>query len=243
MIRALSLSALLAAAPAWAASGPEVLATVDKNANATTDFTAAVSAVTAQPGKDPKQMAFQLYTAKGKRMVAFSAPGDMKGTRVLVLSRTQMYVWLPAYNKVRRVASHVSDQGFMGTSFSDADMSTSVYGEVYDATLKAEDDQTWTLELPRKAGEKSPYAKLEMTVRKDLGLPSEIRYFNDKGQHVKTETRADYHCEQDACIPGTLTMVDHSRGELSTTLTQKVEAINAGLSEDVFSQRTPQRGL
>ena len=242
MLRALTLSLLLAG-PAAAATGPEVLATVDQNANATTDFTASVTAKTTAPGKGDKEMAFQLYTAKGKRLVAFSAPGDMKGTRVLVLSRTQMYVWLPAYNKVRRVASHVSDQGFMGTSFSDADMSTSVFSEVYEATLKSEDEATWTLELPRKAGEKSPYAKLEMTVRKDIGLPVEIKYFNDRGQHVKTETRGDYHCEQEACIPGTLTMVDHSRGELSTTLTQAVESINGGLSEDVFSQRTLQRGL
>ena len=242
MLRALTLSLLLAG-PAAAATGPEVLATVDQNANATTDFTASVTAKTTAPGKGDKEMAFQLYTAKGKRLVAFSAPGDMKGTRVLVLSRTQMYVWLPAYNKVRRVASHVSDQGFMGTSFSDADMSTSVFSEVYEATLKSEDEATWTLELPRKAGEKSPYAKLEMTVRKDIGLPVEIKYFNDRGQHVKTETRGDYHCGQEACIPGTLTMVDHSRGELSTTLTQAVESINGGLSEDVFSQRTLQRGL
>ena len=31
-----------------------------------------------------------------------------------------MYVYLPAYNKIRRVASHASNQGFMGTMFSDA---------------------------------------------------------------------------------------------------------------------------
>ena len=244
MFRSLALSLLLALpGAALAATGPEVLSTVDTNANATTDFTASVSAKTTAPGKTDKDMAFQLYTAKGKRMVAFSAPGDMKGTRVLVLNRTQMYVWLPAYNKVRRIASHVSDQGFMGTSFSDADMSTSVFGEVYDATLNTEDAETWTLSMPRKEGEKSPYARLEMVVRKDIGLPSEIRYFSDKGQHVKTETRADYSCEESACIPGTLTMVDHSRGGLSTTLTQTVESINAGLSDDVFSQRTLQRGL
>ena len=82
-----------------------------------------------------------------------------------------------------------------------------------------------------------------MSVRKDLGLPSEIKYFNTKGQHVKTETRGDYVCQEGTCIPGTIQMVDHSRGGLSTTLAQEIQSINEALDPEVFSQRSLQRGL
>ena len=57
------------------------------------------------------------------------------------------------------------------------------------------------------------------------------------------ETRGGYFCEDGHCIPSEMKMVDHSRGELSTTLTQTIESINSGLSDDIFSQRTLQRGL
>ncbi len=239
----LALGLLLLPAGASAATGAEVLASLDQKANASKDFTADVMAVTTAPGKGDKKMEFSLRTAGEKRLVVFKAPGDVKDTRVLVLNRTQMYVYLPQYNKIRRVASHVSDQGFMGTAFSDADMSTSHFGAVYSSELKSETDSAYVLKLSRKPEEASPYASLEMTVRKDLGLPSEIRYFSDKGQHVKTELRDDYKCEAQVCIPGTLKMTDHSRGELSTTLNQTVTAIDGGLPDELFTQQALQRGM
>lgn len=245
MLCRLSASLLLwtVSLTAWAGSGAEVLSTVDKNANASSTLVAKVTATTTVAGKGDKELAFDLYVEGGKRRVEFRAPGDIKGTRVLVLSRKQMYVWLPAYNKIRRVASHVSDQGFMGTAFSDADMSTAVFAEVYDAELVGETDAVWSLKLSQLPEEKSPYAAIEMSVRKDLGLPSEIKYFNAKGQHVKTETRDNYVCEDGTCIPGTITMVDHARGGLSTTLAQEIQSINEALAPEVFSQRSLQRGL
>lgn len=37
-----------------------------------------------------------------------------------------MYVYLPAFGKVRRIASHTKDQGFLGLTFSQDDMATTV---------------------------------------------------------------------------------------------------------------------
>ena len=76
-----------------------------------------------------------------------------------------------------------------------------------------------------------------------FSLPSELRYFNDKGEHVKTETRAYPGCEGPPCIPEEIKMVDHTRSDMSTTLTQDILGINTGLDEALFSQRTLQRGL
>ena len=71
-------------------------------------------AVTSQePGKQPREMAFSVQLRE-KTLTEFSAPGDIKGTRVLVLSRSQMYIYLPAYRKVRRIAITSPNKGLWG---------------------------------------------------------------------------------------------------------------------------------
>ena len=57
-----------------------------------------------------------------KRLTEFTDPPEMKGMRILILSPTRMYIYLPAYKKVRRVASHVSAQGLLGPAFASDDL-------------------------------------------------------------------------------------------------------------------------
>lgn len=241
----LLLSALLA--PAHAGSGDALLTEVDAALIRATDTASTMTAHTEVPGSKAKDIQFSLLVKGEKRFVSFEAPADMKGTRVLVASPTQMFVWLPAYNKVRRVASHVKSQGFMGTMFSDADMSTSQFTVFYAAETLSEDDKSAVLKLTPKDGVKAAYAALEFTVDKARMLPTTIKYFDDKGQHVKTETRTDYVCgdtpKGEYCTPGVFKMVDHTRNDAYTTLTQTDVKINSGVDDAVFSQRTLQRGL
>jgi outer membrane lipoprotein-sorting protein len=243
----MTLLALLVAA-AFAADGPTLLQAVDAGLNGAGDTTARMTAHTEVPGQQAKDAAFQLWTRGPQRLVQFEAPGDMKGTRVLVESATQMYVWLPAYNKVRRVASHVNNQGFMGTMFSDADMSTTRFSELYQAAVKSEAGSAVTLTLTPKAGLTTAYARIEMDVDLGMKLPTTLRYYDASGQHLKTETRSDYVCKpaksgKDFCQPGQLKMVDHTRKDAFTVLKQEVLAVDSGLDVDLFSQRVLQRGV
>jgi hypothetical protein len=63
-----------------------------------------------EPGKDEGTLAMTVKLKGEKRYTEFSAPADMRGTKVLILSPTQMYVYLPSYGKVRRIANHTKDQ-------------------------------------------------------------------------------------------------------------------------------------
>jgi outer membrane lipoprotein-sorting protein len=227
---------------AFAGSGDAVLAKLDAAMNLATDTTSTMSAETVVPGKKPIKMEFQLQTRGEMRRVQFASPGDMKGTRVLVMSPRQMYVYLPAYNKIRRVASHASNQGFMGTMFSDADMSVTRFGLGYGAELEGETDAIWTLRLSPKDGVKTAYAAIEMDVSKENSLPVVLRYFDSKGEHVKTETRGEYVCKGEVCQPGLFKMVDHTRNDAYTTLKQDMTGLNEGLGEELFTQRALQQG-
>ena len=234
--------AFLVGTSAYASPGDDYLAQVDQRANAPTDTWFSFNAMTQEPGKAPREMAFEVQNKGEKRMVRFSAPSDMKGTRVLVLSRQQMWVYLPAYKKVRRVASHVKQQGFMGTTYSDEDMSTTQFGGVYSATLVSETETDAQLRLTPKPGAESGYAHAEKVVRKDIMLPSEIRYFNESGQHLKTEARTEYDCSEKLCTPKKMKMTDHTRGDAWTVLEANSRKVNQGVADSIFTVRNLERG-
>lgn len=243
MRAALTALALTLSTPAMAGSGDALLAKVDTALNLAQDQYNKFDVSTTGGGKAAKTMSFSVQNKGTKRLVEFHAPGDMKGTKVLTLGAQQMYVYTPAYNKVRRIASHVTEQGFMGTTLSDSDMSLTHYGEFYTADQTAETDGAWTLKLTPKAGAKVPYAAIELDVSKKLTRPTEIRYYNAKGQHVKTETRPEYECggpNDGVCTPSLMVMTDHTRGDMATTMKMTEFKVNQGLDDSMFSVRSLQ---
>jgi len=162
--------------------------------------------------------------------------------KLLVISRSQMYTYLPAYKKVRRIASHVRAQTMFGADFNYDDMSTVLYGDVYQARFKSQTKTHWTLSLSRRPGTTSPYAKIEMRVRKNDTLPDLLYYFNDKGAKIKTETRGDFSCRGKMCTAARMKMVDHTRNGHWTEIVRSKWQTNTGVPDRTFSVRSLQRG-
>jgi hypothetical protein len=77
-----------------------------------------------------------------------------------------------------------------------------------------------------------------MTILKDKVVPTEFRYFSDRGALVRTETRSAYECAEGHCAPGELKMVDHAKGGHWSKITRKVWKVNPALAEDLFSKRS-----
>ena len=237
------LSAVLSlglCAPSFAASGDEVLAMMDAASTRAEDQFFEYELSNLEPGREAKIMAIKVHIKGERRMTEFLAPGDMKGTKVLVRSRTELYIYLPAYNKVRRVASHATRGGFLGTTYSNEDISTITFANLYAGKLLSETDSHWVLEATPKEGIKAMYGKLVFTVRKDYAQASEIKYFNSKDEHIKTESRTEYSCQGTICNAAVMTMVDHSRGGASTQFLRRDWRVNTGISESLFSKRTLQ---
>ena len=236
----LSLALLALPSLAFAATAAEVIAELDRRANLAKTQYFEYEIVNQEKGRDTGSMRIQVSIEGEKRFTEFLAPGDMKGTRVLVKNRAQMYVYLPAYNKVRRVASHSTAGGFMGTTFSNDDMATSAYGPVYDLAISSEDDSAWVLEGPPREGVKGAYGKIEITISKASNLPTQFRYFNKKGVHIKTEARTGYSCEGEICNAESMKMTDHTRGDASTELIRRDWRVNPELDSSIFSHRNLQ---
>jgi outer membrane lipoprotein-sorting protein len=231
-----ALAALLPSAAGADAAGDRLCATMDAAMNRAKTHKFDYEIVNHEPGKSDRTMAMKVLIKGEKRLTEFKAPADMKGTKVLILSASQMYVYLPAFKKVRRIASHTKDQGFLGLAFSQDDMATQSYGPIYEGKITADSPTQSTLVLTPRAGKDAPYSKIEVLVNKDKNLPAELKYFNAEGKNIKTETRSGYTCEGNICTPGELKMVDNTKGNW-TKLVRKSWKVNDSISDDVFSQR------
>ena len=235
-------------APLWPATASaqecdaaEVLRKLDERLNAASDLALTIEIVNQIPGKDDRTMRMKVNTRGAKRYTEFLAPGDVKGTKVLSLSRSKMYVYLPAYQKVRRITSHTTDQGFMGTTLSHDDMATTHYGEVYDgASCRVEAGHSIVRGVPKKDAQIA-YGSVVFKLTADKTLPVELKYFSTSGKHVKTETRSDYDCRGEFCNPNSISMVDHTRGGAKTLLKTTSWKKDTGFSDSLFSRRALQR--
>jgi len=190
-----------------------------------------------QPGKNERVLGIEVTVKGDKRFTKFTAPSDIKGTKILVVSQTQMYVYLPSFKKIRRVASHVTKQGVMGTTFSNDDMALSSYGDKYTGKLLSEDKDNWLVEATAKPGGAAPYPKILVTVEKKRTLPVKLEYHNEAGTKLKTETRTGYTCESTACTAKVHEMTDHTKNDQVTTLTRTKWKVNQGVKDKIFTKR------
>ena len=236
-IAATTLALGLSQAPAHADdAGDKSLTAAETAMNKAKSHYFEYEATTTEAGKADKKVGLNVWIKAEKRLTEFTSPADLKGTKVLILSPTEMYVYLPAFGKVRRIASHTSDQSAFGMAFSQGDLATQKYSGQYSAAQTSSSDKEVKLTLTPKSGQTTDYGKIEMTVAKDNNVPTEIKYYNSEGKLTKTETRTGYTCESSVCTPGTLKMVDHTKN-LTTTLVRKKWKVNDTISDETFSKR------
>jgi outer membrane lipoprotein-sorting protein len=239
----LAAGAVLLAAPVHAETcdGAAVLAKLDARINGAKDLDLTFEILNQVPGKADRIMRMHVRGRGQKRFTHFLAPGDLKGTKVLSLSPGEMWIYLPAYQKVRRITSHTTAQGFMGTTLSQDDMAVTRYSSVYDpASCRLEGDHQ-VLRITPREGSKVSYGAVEFDLTLDKTLPVEIRYFSPTGKHVKTEKRSAYECRGEYCNPNTITMTDHTRGDAMTTLETESWKKDSGISDRIFTRRQLQR--
>jgi hypothetical protein len=222
-------------------AGVKALKTLDEAMTVAEDQYNKYECITQEPGGNQSSLTFEVHNKGAEwRRMEILGPADARGTRVLIRSLTQIYVYMPAHKKVRRVASHIRSRGFMGTTMSFDEMAVATYSPYFTANLLEETDTHWIVEAKLKPGADFPYPRLELEIIKEHGQASAIRYFNDKGVKLKTETRSDYRCQKKICSPKKVKMVDHIAGGRWTELTQVEWKVNTGIKDSYFTVRSLQ---
>ena len=120
-------------------------------------------------------------------------------------------------------------------------MSIVTYGPTFTGKLLSEDDKAWKVEATRRPGKTFRFKKLVFAISKKHHQPLEIKYYNERNELMKTETRSEYVCEGKICQPKVLKLVDHTRNNAWSKIICDKWEVNTGVDERFFSVRALQR--
>ncbi|MBN2714267.1 MAG: outer membrane lipoprotein-sorting protein [Deltaproteobacteria bacterium] len=247
-ILAVALPATLVMATENKITADDVLAMVDENLLKVEDSTYLVDLSVVRSKKVVKTMQFKVIL-KGlfKKHITFLAPGDLAGTAIVTTDDKVTYVYMPAYGKVRRVASHVNNQGFMGTDISGEELGSAALSEGWKASIIKDDDTDWTLKLVPDGSNNSTFSKMIVTVSKAYRGVVQIDSYNAEGKKVKTQVRTNWKAFSDdsgktsVTMPTEFTVTDHLTG--SKTQMKFTECkVNQHVSDSIFTRRALMRG-
>lgn len=130
------------------------------------------------------------------RMTRFMAPADVKGTVSLLIEHSaaddDIWIYLPALKKVRRLVSSNKKDSFVGTDFSYGDVIGHKLTEWNYKLLReesADDVPCYVVEAAPKSDEvrgNSGYAKRVIWIRKDNSFAIKGDLWDEAGEPVKT---------------------------------------------------------
>lgn len=134
-------------------------------------------------------------TQDNMRIVAFLSPSDVRGTKTLLIEHTgkddDMWIYLPAMKKVRRLVSNNKKDSFVGTDISYGDMIGHRVEDWKPAIIGEEnidDKNCWIIEfLPRSTdvSESSGYSKRIVWVGKESFVSIKGKSYDLSGQLLK----------------------------------------------------------
>jgi outer membrane lipoprotein-sorting protein len=191
--------------------------------------------------------------ADSMRMVRFLSPPDVRGTVILTIENGErdddIWVYLPAMKKVRRLVAENKKDSFAGTDFSYGDM---IGHKVADWAHRLLGEETvggqpcWTIEsIPRTEGVKasSGYSKRLLRIRQDGFVTVRTDYWDQSGQPLKVYVAADVRATDAA--RGKFQAMRQETSNLQTghrtVLTFTNFKVNQGVKDEFFTTRYMER--
>jgi len=181
-----------------------------------------------------------------KQIIWFLAPADDKGVAFLKIEHDgeddEMRLWLPAFNKVRRISSKQKADSFMGSDMSYEDMTSRELDE-YTYTLKGSDTideiEYYLLEAVPNSDLDSEYSKhLSWVSKTDLLVTKEESYDN-ANRLLKTKSiRFNQLKGYDVPI---VMFVKNVQKNHSTKLTFDNLELDSNVQDDLFQEKNLKR--
>jgi hypothetical protein len=201
------------------------------------------------------------YGADSKGIIFFLSPADVRNTAYMSFDwddaskEDDSWLYLPALQKVKRVAAGDKSGSFMGSDFTYSDINGIEIGD-WDYTFAKEDGvveghDVWIIQgLPKpsakaKVLEETGYLKSLMWIRKDNFMLVKGKYWVKEGRKVKYFKAEDIKQVDNIWTAHTLTMVTTVNGKVehSSVLKFSNVAYNVPVDDDVFTTRRMERGL
>ena len=183
------------------------------------------------------------------RFTRFVEPADVRGTGVLLIEQSgaedNMWIWLPALKKVRRLVSSNKRDGFLGTDLSYGDVIGHRVADWTHRLVKEEDvdDQRCfvveSVPVSKKVQSESGYSKRLTWIRTDNFVTAKGEFWDEAGQLLKRMHATDIKRVDDAREKWQAMQIEVTNLQTGHATKVKVDAlkVNQKIPDDVFTTR------
>ncbi|MFC1561393.1 outer membrane lipoprotein-sorting protein [candidate division KSB1 bacterium] len=178
-----------------------------------------------------------------KQIMWFQSPADVRGSSFLRISYDDrdddMWIYLPSFGKVRRIASHAKKGSFMGSDFTYEDIGDRKLGDYTYTLLREEsvgDQECWVVESIPSEGVVTDYSKIVSWVWKTGEVPVKEEFYDKRGALLKVMNRqmikvGEYWMFKEMSM-------ENLKNEHKTEIVIDNIEVNVGLDENLFDTRS-----
>ncbi|MCS7258167.1 MAG: outer membrane lipoprotein-sorting protein [candidate division WOR-3 bacterium] len=214
----------------------EILRRVDACLNAPEDQQMRMKLVIEEQGRIDSSEVFIIQKGAEKRLGKFLAPASKRGIGFLCLPQNITYVYLPAYKKVRRVASQLKNSKFAGTDFTYEDLEAKKYSLGWQARILKKDSSFYHLELTPKKNTVTFYSKLVVVVDTQNFYPVVTEYYDRTGRFYKKMTATKIEKISGFWISKESIVEDFLAKRKTRMILEDIK-FNTKISDDKFTER------
>jgi glycosyltransferase involved in cell wall biosynthesis len=201
------------------------------------------------------------YGEDTKTLSLFESPADIRGTAYLnfdwdeSLRDDDSWLYLPALQRVKRLASSDTSDSFLGSDFTYADIN-GVEIDWYDYSFINESESVdgedcWVIEITPKpefkerAEEATGYSKMQTWISKEKLVQIRGQVWELRGNRIKFFTSSEIELIEDVWTVKRLQAITTRNGRQEHASVLQINSIdyNIDVSDDLFTTEAMQRGL
>ncbi len=201
------------------------------------------------------------YGADTRVLSLFESPADIRGTAYLNMDwddparDDDSWLYLPALQRVKRLASSDTSDSFLGSDFTYADINGFELAwydyELVNSSELIDGHDTWVIEaIPKPefktlAENATGYSKLQSWIRKDNFLQLRGQAWELRGNRIKYFTASEIELIDDIWTVGKLQAITTRNGSQEHASVLQVKSIqyNTELGDEIFTAEYMERGL
>jgi len=192
--------------------------------------------LTDKDGAQKTREMMMLQKGRDRRLVRFIGPADQRGISFLSLPGDLQYLYLPAFKKVRRIATSVKNTSFAGTDFTYEDLEAVRMSARWTATFKSREPESTIMELTPKPGAPTDYSRQLVTVRNDSFYPVRVEFYDKSGALSKVLVRGQLKQMKGYWVSMDTTMEDVRKHHTTRMLVSDL-TLDTGIGDEKFTER------
>ena len=195
-ILSIVLGLVVVTAPAWSITGREIAENVEDRPSGDTTHALVNMRLTDRNGNQSTRTIEQYGRETGeglvRNVIIFHEPASVAGTRFLTIENDgrddDQWIYLPALQRVRRIAASEGDSSFMGTDFTYDDLQSRDLDEFSYELLREEEldgRPTYVVETVANDPDDSAYSRTVQWIDRERWLPIKSEFYDMDNELLK----------------------------------------------------------